>query len=797
MNITVDGRPPRYPETFVNDMDGDGVPEFIAFPGDVSEERCRPLLIALSTVRENDNIDSSDTRYITVAGADGSVDNYCKDLESFETVGDMDGDGFDEFVLYSQGTHVLQGLHNTSGEIRLADLDGSNGFLVEGAISSGSVGDLDGDGLDELALTRIDPDLYNLGTNYIVRGRAGPRKIIIDPESDTDDDLLTTLLTGPDNNSLVLPLGDVNGDAIDDILVKQSDNLNIVYGAVDLRIPDNLLADPASSVIGKNCGGFYTCPVLTDFDFDADGFNDIAITFGIPERNPTAIVYGGPDGLPVAKVLADLPKERFTILTGTPYLAAESSPTFADTNGDGVKDIYFRSSYGTTVLLATPGRRLAEINIDSLDGSNGYSLTNGYTQVSSTFRSFTNGRVRMADMNGDGYSDYLDGQIMVEGLDDAPVGRVPMGILVRQGPESADFFWHVLDNAQDVDGFRISAGGTVLASLPVTASSYRVMFDSREQSRDVRISAIDASGLEIGASVRRIQAYGQGFEMRVAVYGPNLLELIWDSPAVDFLVWRDGEVYQPGSGHSFLDTDVSPGVIHEYFVTLDVLTGRERNAEYLNSLEGQQRRSNAVTIGPRDTSTPVDPGGPVILGGMGLRPDIPVDLSGIVYSSTALETFWSPVINVSIGRYDEYRNGSFVASVPGNSWFDDTLVPATTYRYPVVAVSSTGLGSIASRTLELTTASDGSGNHLAIAPSGLRGSVYSSTALELFWDSDPSRSQRYIVLANGVEVGRRAGASLFIEGLNPGTRYDFTVQPADPDTAAQTAAARISLTTRQ
>ncbi len=316
---------------------------------------------------------------------------------------------------------------------------------------------------------------------------------------------------------------------------------------------------------------------------------------------------------------------------------------------------------------------------------------------------FIDGRVLMADMNGDGYGDYLDGQIMVEGLDDAPVGQVPLGILVRQGPESADFFWHVLDNAQDVDGFRISAGGTVLASLPVTASSYRFMFDSREQSRDVRISAVDANGLEIGASVRRIQPYGQGFEMRGAVYGPNQLELIWDSPAVDFLVWRDGEVYQLASGHSFVDLDVSPGVTHEYFVTLDVLTGGERNAEYLNSLEGQQRRTNAVSIGPGDTSTPVDPDGPVIPGGLGLRPDIPADLSGIVYSSTALE---------------------------------------------------------------------------------------------LFWDSDPSRSQRYIVLANGVEVGRRAGASLFIEGLNPDTRYDFTVQPADPDTAAQTTAARISLTTR-
>ena len=156
----------------------------------------------------------------------------------------MDGDGFAEFALYSQGTHVLQGLHNASGEIRLADLDGSNGFLVKGALLRCNVGDLDGDGLDELALTQYEPVLSNLEAEYIVRGRAGPRKKSIDPESDTDDDLLIALLNGPEIHGLVLPLGDVNGDGIDDLLVQQSDKLNVVYGAVDLQIPGNLLANP-------------------------------------------------------------------------------------------------------------------------------------------------------------------------------------------------------------------------------------------------------------------------------------------------------------------------------------------------------------------------------------------------------------------------------------------------------------------------------------------------------------------------------------------------------------------------
>ena len=799
LDISIDGRAPRYPETFVSDMDGDGLPEFVAFPGGFEAGQCRPLLIALSTVRGNDDIDSSDSRYITISDANGTVpdDSFCTDAETFDAIGDMNGDGFGEFALYSRGTHVIQGVQTLSGEVRLEDHDGISGFVVRDALLRRTVGDLDGDGMDELALTEFSDTNFSLGSEYILRGRADERPAeILAIDGDTDD-VLATIITGSENFGLVLPLGDVNGDTLDDLLIQQSDNLNIIYGAVDLQIDIEVLADPDTPSIGAACG-FFSCPALSGFDFDGDGFDDVAITLGDSTDSPSAIVYGGVDGLPEGEVLADFPSDRLTILTGTPRLSSGFVDNFGDVNGDGVDDIYFSSARATVILFATPSRRVAEINLDSLDGSNGATLSWNQTQVSDTFRPFINGRARMADMNGDGIDDYLDGQVYLEGLNDSPIGSAPLAILVRQGPESADFFWRVLSDAEDISGFQVSAGESVLAELPATASSYRLAFNSRMQSLDIRVSSIGADGSELGASIRRIQFFGEGFGLRGEVYGPNLLELFWEAPADDYLVWRDGEVYARVNGQSFLDMEVAPGVTHEYFVTDDVLTGGPASAGYLNSLEGLQRRTNTVVIGPDggDVVEPGEPSEPVNPGAGDQRPDRPVELTGVVYSSTAAEIFWARVTNVAIGRYDVYRNGTLAGSVQGPSWFDDELEPNTLNRYSVVAVSSSGIGSDPSTTLSLNTANnDATGGETTVAPTGLRGEVYSNSALELFWDRDATGAQTYIVESQGAEIGRTDGTSLYVSGLMPGQTYEFYVYPAGGQADAQSMAARVSLTT--
>lgn len=132
--------------------------------------------------------------------------------------------------MYSQGTYVIQKLKNASGEIRLSDLNGLNGFLIQNALLRRNVGDLNFDGLDELSVSQFGSNSFDIENEYIVNGRAGARSAVIFPEEDTAGELLATIYNGRNNFSLVAPLGDVNDDGIDDLLIRQSDSLNVVYG---------------------------------------------------------------------------------------------------------------------------------------------------------------------------------------------------------------------------------------------------------------------------------------------------------------------------------------------------------------------------------------------------------------------------------------------------------------------------------------------------------------------------------------------------------------------------------------
>lgn len=71
----------------------------------------------------------------------------------------------------------------------------------------------------------------------------------------------------------------------------------------------------------------------------------------------------------------------------------------------------------------------------------------------------------------------------------------------------------------------------------------------------------------------------------------------------------------------------------------------------------------------------------------GEGPSVPMNLTATVYSRSALELFWERSTgDETVVMYEVFRDGQLVASVEGNSYFDDTLTSGTTYRYEVVAV---------------------------------------------------------------------------------------------------------------
>lgn len=147
----------------------------------------------------------------------------------------------------------------------------------------------------------------------------------------------------------------------------------------------------------------------------------------------------------------------------------------------------------------------------------------------------------------------------------------------------------------------------------------------------------------------------------------------------------------------------------------------------------------------------------------------PRELRGAVYSSTSLELFWErqdPGV-----RFEIRRDGSTTNITDGVSYFESGLEPSRTYVYGVRAIARDG-GRSDWAPLTLSTRSAAGG--AVETPQGLRGVVYSDTALELYWERPPS-AVSYEIRRDGEVIGQTSGVSYWQSGLSPATRYRYEV----------------------
>ena len=165
---------------------------------------------------------------------------------SVSSAGDVNGDGYDDLIIGASSadpngdneageTYVVYGGANapgSGGRFNLSDLDGSNGFILNGideadesGISVSSAGDVNGDGYDDLIIGafRADPNEGGSGETYIVYGGAGAPGTggVLDLSSlnGTNGFILNGIDGGDGSGRSVSSAGDVNGDGYDDLVI--------------------------------------------------------------------------------------------------------------------------------------------------------------------------------------------------------------------------------------------------------------------------------------------------------------------------------------------------------------------------------------------------------------------------------------------------------------------------------------------------------------------------------------------------------------------------------------------------
>lgn len=426
----------------IGDINGDGFQDFAIFQGSLNTDAFiifgsdgeRPASFDLNTLAEEGGF--------TIAG----------DIDFVSGAGDINDDGIDDFIVGvvppffagEPGTsYVLYG--NASGfptSIAIDDITADQGFAVQSGVvrdfgvtvfdefgaTSASVGDVNGDGIEDFAIGApgqskvyvLFGDANGFPSNIDVNDLDGTNGFVVEQPSPTGD-LGTSIAAA----------GDLNGDGIDDFIIgapnsrpgdlSQEGAAYVVFGSQDgfsssLSV-DDLNGENGFAIVGSEEAALLGTAVAGGADVNGDGIDDIIV--GAPARvnslNPVEgsafIVYGTPTGFASTVNVSNLDGTNGFRLDGAfPSDHLGSSVALGDVNGDGVADIYVGTVSGrgpadtdgeSYLVFGSTETFPAILNAANLDGTIGFSI------LGNTETGFLGELVALADTNGDGFADLL------------------------------------------------------------------------------------------------------------------------------------------------------------------------------------------------------------------------------------------------------------------------------------------------------------------------------------------------------------------------------------------------------
>jgi len=374
------------------DVNGDGIDDVIvgapgADPNGIGES----YVVFGSTGPFAPSIDLrglTGTNGFTIIGVDPGDNSG----HSVSAAGDINSDGVGDLIIGAWKADL--GANSSAGEsyvvfgsttgfttpVELGDLDGSDGFVINGidaddysGASVDGAGDVNGDGIDDVVIGARSADadgFSDAGESYVVFGsdREFAASLNLSGLDGDNGFRLDGIDPGDHAGNSVSAAGDVNADGVDDLIIggyeadpdgtTQAGESYVVFGSTETFAPSmdlRSLNGAKGFVIEGIDIGDHSGSSVSAGDINGDGVSDLII--GAPSANPggtdnagaSYVVFGSTGGFAASMDLDALDGTDGFVINGIDVddFSGHSVSNAGDVNGDGVDDLIIGAEYAS------------------------------------------------------------------------------------------------------------------------------------------------------------------------------------------------------------------------------------------------------------------------------------------------------------------------------------------------------------------------------------------------------------------------------------------------------------------
>ncbi len=353
--------------------------------------------------------------------------------ESISRVGDINGDGFEDFVLTGPGVdssgdaYVVFGNPGSfSATLSVDDLTGDNGFRVDdvGEVPIASdLGDVNGDGFSDFGLASGTP-YQSGGSVWVIFGRASFGTSLDLSALDGSDGFRLDDSGGTNSVNSLSAAGDFNGAGLDDVIVgapsvtyEQAGRAYVVFGKASgfnpaINLDSLTTSDGFRMFSNATRAGYAGTSVAGAADINGDGFDDVVVGDYYDDQGRAYVVFGRSAAVTAPIDLTTLSSADGFRIVGD--YVGRVVDTLGDINGDGFADLIATASYASAggkysvgeayVIFGQSEPVTNPISVASLNGSDGFRIPgdNSYDYIGKAASG-------VGDINGDGLDDILIG----------------------------------------------------------------------------------------------------------------------------------------------------------------------------------------------------------------------------------------------------------------------------------------------------------------------------------------------------------------------------------------------------